>query len=139
MTEHKFEAHITFDRKFAHFVEAYAPTVGWTYSVIDGDPVMGQKAYCYLTAYDTNPLRLKRRALEIAERLGRIDIQVPALRTKVEQIMWDSKTGHDVVGTPRHSFGCPHDDTELTQPQPIDCTCDQDGIQLRIDDDDIPF
>jgi len=54
----KFEAHITMPRDKAEDVEKWAEISGWKFSQIDGDPLMGKQAYCYLTNYDTDGKRL---------------------------------------------------------------------------------
>ena len=92
----KFEAHITMDKIYAPRLKP-SPTgdaieiADWKYSAIDDDPVMGQNAYCYLTGYDTDAQNLLDRMLRVVDILYELHIGV--LRTKVEQIIWDSKTG----------------------------------------------
>lgn len=94
----KYEAHITCERRDAlRLQEIAAINPGaesqWTFSQIDGDPLMGKTPYAYLTAYDSDALRLKTRMNLIAVRLRTVD--VPVLRCKIEQILYDTKTGVD--------------------------------------------
>jgi hypothetical protein len=89
----KFEAHITIPRDSAIVVEAIAKKTGWTFSAIDGDPVMGKQAYCYLTHYmtDGRELLTATRTVSGMLRMGGVEV----LREKVERIIYDSKTGVD--------------------------------------------
>lgn len=96
----KFEAHITLDKIHAPQLKeddaplrTLWPLIGWQYSAIDDDPLMGQKPYCYLTAYDPDAQALLRRMQRVARTLELEGISV--LRTKVERIIYDSKTGVD--------------------------------------------
>jgi hypothetical protein len=62
---------------------------GWKLSQIDGDPVLGKKVYGYFTAHHTayDPLMSKVQAtLEYTRSLG-----CPAVRAKIEKIMYDEK------------------------------------------------
>lgn len=108
----KYEAHITFDK--VHEKALKDPTAvlredfrlsGWQYSAIDDDPIMGQKPYCYLTAYDPDPQNLKRRMLEVSEAV--IDHGIHGLRFKIERIVYDSKTGVDELTSPTIMEGSP--------------------------------
>lgn len=92
----KFESHITLLREHSIAVNEIAQFTGWTYSQIDGDPIMGKQAYCYLTAYDASPHILHSRMMEVV-RLCKAS-QVEPLRTKIEAIVFDSKTDVDVLG-----------------------------------------
>lgn len=92
----KFESHITLLREHSAAVNEIAQFTGWTYSQIDGDPIMGKQAYCYLTAYDTDAHTLHARMSEVV-RLCKASMVEP-LRTKIELIVFDSKTGVDVLG-----------------------------------------
>lgn len=89
----KFEAHITCPREWTPTVEKAGFMSEWAFSAIDGDPVMGKQAYCYLTGYDTNAATLLERTNRLADFLRAAG--VPVLREKVEEIIYDTKTGHD--------------------------------------------
>lgn len=93
----KFEAHITMPREQGQLVEQMAASLlgKFSYSAIDGDPVMGKRPYCYLTAYDTDGLRLLETVRFASLNLRSAGIDV--LREKVEEIVYDSKTGHDTL------------------------------------------
>jgi hypothetical protein len=88
----KYEAHITLDKAVAPRVKAGLKD--WQYSAIDDDPIMGQKPYCYLTAYDPDAKMLKARMDQVVDILN-TEMGIEVLRTKVERIIFDSKTGVD--------------------------------------------
>lgn len=93
----KFEAHVTCDRSQSLIVQKVADSIGWTFSAIDGDPIMGKQAYCYLTAYDTSGHALMVRMLnEVRPLLDRHGVE--PLRFKIEEIVYDSKTGVNTLG-----------------------------------------
>jgi hypothetical protein len=93
----KFECHITMSRSdgpAALNVSAeYSHLEGglWKYSQIDGDPVMGQQVFCYLTRYDTSYVRLYSAMKTLVAALPQNGVNV--LRQKIELIMYDTKTG----------------------------------------------
>lgn len=93
----KYEAHITCPRsdgkKIKKFIDAFEP--GWKYSAFDADPLMGNKPFAYLTAYDPSPVSLLRRMTNIVSVLGDLDITV--LRQKIERIVYDTKTKVDEI------------------------------------------
>lgn len=93
----KYEAHMTFDKKHAddlkHLAETDSDFSGWQYSAIDDDPIMGQKPYCYLTAYNSEAKKLLDFMHDIKRILNWEGIET--LRLKVERIIYDSKTGVD--------------------------------------------
>lgn len=93
----KFEAHITCKREDSETVEGFADSVDnfWKFSAIDGDPVMGKRPYCYLTGYDTNPLRLLARLQTVSQCLKKQKVEI--LREKIEQIIYDTKTNYDCI------------------------------------------
>lgn len=91
----KFEAHITMPKE-ADVVNLVKDGFGgWQYSCIDDDPVMGQKPYCYLTQYNSNPILLQKEMNTVCEMLEAN--YVPVLRTKIERIIFDSKTSVDEI------------------------------------------
>jgi hypothetical protein len=93
----KFECHITMPREQSTVVQVVAnqELLGFAFSAIDGDPVMGKQAYCYLTCYDTDGLGLLEKMRVASGVLKRHGVLV--LREKVEEIVYDTKTGHDVL------------------------------------------
>ena len=89
----KYEAHITMDKVHAPKIKN---GIGqWSYSAIDDDPLMGQKPYCYLTAYDPDANHLLEKMNFTTKYLEGEGI--PVLRTKIERIIFDSKTGVDEI------------------------------------------
>lgn len=91
----KFEAHITYDRILRPKVEPIGESLGWKGSAIDPDPIMGDKPYAYLTAYDTDPKRLLTRMDDVVAAMAHLEPCVVALRLKIERIIYDTKTGVD--------------------------------------------
>jgi hypothetical protein len=89
----RFESHITIDKRHEVQVAAMATTHDWKFSVITGCPLLGPGTYCYLTGYDTNQDKLRKRVEETAELLKAAGIE--PLRLKIERITWDTKTGVD--------------------------------------------
>lgn len=94
-----FEAHITYDANHAFAVENFKGD-GWKFSKIDGDPVLGQQLFCYLTAHGDYAKELlagmQQRALVISSLFG-----VQPLRMKIERVIYDTKTGVDEIGGER--------------------------------------
>lgn len=87
----KYEAHITMDKTPDAVAKVGDGVAGWQYSCIDDDPVMGQKPYCYLTGYHADRHTLAGRMRYVCAELEKVG--VPVLRTKIERIVFDSKTG----------------------------------------------
>lgn len=87
-----FESHITFERTDGERVDRMARDVfpdRWKYSQIDGDPVLGKKVFCYLTAHDKDGDLLKRRmdvVIDYARTNG-----IGPVRAKIEQIIYDER------------------------------------------------
>ncbi len=88
-----YEAHITFERENAAKVEEIGSSIGWKFSKIDGDPVLGQKVFCYLTRHAKDGAQLLLDAMEATTAVG-----VTVIRVKVEHIVYDTKTGINVLG-----------------------------------------
>lgn len=89
----KFEAHITCHIEHAVRVEMFGTLMGWKFSRIDGDALMGAKPYCYLTCYSIQ-YEILRAEVDAASR-NLAQMGVPVLREKIEQIVYDTKTGVD--------------------------------------------
>lgn len=92
----KYEAHITIDKEYSSTLKVkYGQLIAdWYYSAIDDDPIMGQHPYCYLTGWDTDPDNLFARMERVVSILKE-QYRIPVLRTKIERIIFDSKTGVD--------------------------------------------
>lgn len=86
----KYEAHITYHRADRAAGEAIGEPLGWKGSAIDPDPIMGDKPYAYLTAYDPDPLVLLTRMRQCVLKLWERDVL--CLRQKIERIVYDTKT-----------------------------------------------
>lgn len=87
-----YEAHMTFDREYATAVRDAGENVGMCFSIITGCPLLGQGTYCYLTAYDKDhPEFLVGNMQNVEKTL--LSQGVPTLRSKVEHILYDTKTG----------------------------------------------
>jgi len=85
-----FEAHITclgHEEKVKEVGEA----TGWSFSKIDGDPILGQGVKCYLTHHARDYITLHERMLAVKRELQDKDVNVPVLRTKIELIMHDER------------------------------------------------
>lgn len=89
----KFECHITCDVKDKEAVKSVGKLVGWFYSAFDADPLMGSKPFVYLTQYGAHLSNLKLDAKAVGAALGAYGVKV--LRTKIERIVFDTKTGVD--------------------------------------------
>lgn len=93
MNNKKFESHLTTHIKFADIVEkCCTPESGFKFSKIDGDALMGAKPYCYITAYDSDKFKLFDR-MEFAKRHLSNEWGIETLRIKIEEIIYDTKTG----------------------------------------------
>lgn len=101
----KYESHITCYARDGAAVAELGQRNNWKYSCIDGDALMGAKPFCYLTAYEPSDTLLMVRMLDMKTKLEARDLEV--LRTKVERIIWDSKTGVDEVSHENH-IACEH-------------------------------
>jgi hypothetical protein len=88
-----YECHITVACKDRHVAAGVAAdrTNPWKYSQIDGDPVLGQKVFAYLTKHDTNYVRLYSNMKAAVGALSQQGVGV--VREKIELIMYDTKTG----------------------------------------------
>lgn len=87
-----FECHITCHIKDSEKVEEESIfSKHWKFSKIDGDPLLGAKPHCYLTCHSVGFKDIKEDMNTTAERLTSKGIEV--LRKKIEEIVYDSKTG----------------------------------------------
>lgn len=95
-----FEIHLTFHPHHADRLRNGLPDpkpgdllyVGkWKFSEIDGDPVLGKHKYCYLTAYAYTMRQAKDFIIEARQAL--IGMNITPVREKIEQIMYDTKSG----------------------------------------------
>lgn len=84
-----FECHITCNRADADAVKAVAEYVGWKFSQIDGDPVLGKEVFCYLTTHDNHFITMNERMEKAAACLQAVNVHV--VRKKIELIIYDTK------------------------------------------------
>lgn len=89
-----FESHITFQMDHAKHVKDIERSLAgmqikWRYSQIDGDPVLGAKVFCYLSAHAGDFMTLK----QSMEAVVRISWQagIKPRRTKIEAILLDER------------------------------------------------
>jgi hypothetical protein len=87
----RFEAHITTNLPDAIKVREVGEAAGWKFSQIHGCPIMGDKTYCYLTAYDVDIQSLHSNLMAVVMMLSGFGIVVE--RAKIERIIFDTKTG----------------------------------------------
>lgn len=86
-----FECHVTF---MPNSGETIVHNPGWIFSAINGDPVLGQGVKSYLTRQYSSRYPLQHVINEteaVAEALRKSGL-VKVLRTKVERVVYDSKT-----------------------------------------------
>lgn len=89
-----YEAHVTFHRSQAdnilRLMNSEMPELiraQWKFSKIDGDPVLGDKVYCYLTSHDFDHGIMSDKVNWIIEFFRMEDIK--PLRAKIEKIVYD--------------------------------------------------
>lgn len=90
-----FESHITFQMDHAKQVKELEKSldgtqIKWRYSQIDGDPVLGAKVFCYLSAHANDFMMLKR-SMEIVVHLAETFGKLKPRRTKIEAILLDER------------------------------------------------
>ncbi len=71
-------------------------------SWITGDPVLGVGKWFYISGYDTDFTVLKDKVMSMSMYLKAAGFEV--VREKIEQIMWDTKTGYFQCGV--DCFAC---------------------------------
>ena len=86
---YNFECHITIDAPSTTELRQLVEIYGWTFSCIAGDPVLGQKEFCYAT----NHFDDKQVAVDMAlDRASYIRARGYAVvRVKVEEIVFDTR------------------------------------------------
>lgn len=94
----RFEWHITCPQSHATDVARLADLAGIVFSQIAGCPILGAGTYCYLTGYDTESNEALARVAEIERLLA--ESGIPILRSKIENIVYDTKTGVDTLSQP---------------------------------------
>jgi hypothetical protein len=91
-----FEIHVTLDNKYREeeaVIKRCLPDphyLTWKFSAIDGDPVLGDKVFCYLTGHTDF---VKTALHQLVLLLGHLRFHgIEPIRTKIEHIVFDSKT-----------------------------------------------
>lgn len=94
----KLEAHITLLKEDAEKLKEFAEKTlfAWKFSQIDGDPLLGAKPFCYLTKHASAPMELFNEMKYLSDDLTHRGFHV--VRTKLERIIFDSKTDFFDVG-----------------------------------------
>jgi hypothetical protein len=87
----RFEWHITVPGASRSEAMKLAEQTGWVFSEITGCPILGQGTYCYITGYHTEFNSALGTVRAIAESLRAREVKV--LREKIENIVYDTKTG----------------------------------------------
>lgn len=86
-----YECHITVAVRDAGAAQRLADLYGWKTSEIKRDPVLGDDSYFYLTQHST-----KREDIFSRMHTMNFDLDeagVPVIRSKIEHIVYDTKTG----------------------------------------------
>lgn len=84
--ELRYEAHITFQLTYSTALQEFAKADnGWTYSCIDGDPLLGAGLRCYLTGHDDDRDALLMRMIKVCGTL-----RIPFTRMKIEETVFDT-------------------------------------------------
>jgi hypothetical protein len=89
-----YECHITVDARNAEAATAIAKRLGWKTSQIDGDPLLGDKVFFYLTKHARAFQTILHDMLETGTILEAAGIAL--IRQKIELIVFDTKTGEGV-------------------------------------------
>ena len=100
MEEKRFECHITVykpkSNTEAKLLFTVAQEVKMKPSWITGDPVLGAGKWFYISGYSTSYDDLLGRMKAVASKLRDNNIEV--VREKIEQILYDTKTGYFTCG-----------------------------------------
>jgi hypothetical protein len=87
----RFEWHITVDKQYRKEAATVAEDTAWVFSEITGCPILGQGTYCYITGFSKDSAVAY---LDMEFVVKEFNIRgVPVLRSKIENIVYDSKTG----------------------------------------------
>lgn len=89
----KFECHIILKDAPTDQLQHLGNMMGWSYSCIQGDPMLGQAAYQYLTAYFSTKKMAIQATDTLATFLTNLHYPDPVVRRKVEYIVYDTRTG----------------------------------------------
>lgn len=84
-----FEIHITVSGAQAREARLVAEIVGWKFSAIDGDPLLGPGVNCYLTHHAKDFMKALEQLRSVCLDLNNHHVQV--LRQKIELVVFDTK------------------------------------------------
>lgn len=90
-----FECHITIPQVLDGLGKVVARLRGWKTSEIARDPVLGPETYFYLTLHRGSYPELEEEMIACCRDLQRLDC--PVIRCKIEQIVFDTKTGIGIL------------------------------------------
>lgn len=96
-----YECHITIQSTHVERVREAVQREKWKFSVIDGDPTLGDGVKCYATMHYNARLpeeEVLRRLHEVADRLAPYRV----IRRKIERVIYDDRSS-----TVRCDGGCP--------------------------------
>ena len=94
MRQELYEIHLTFDTNAERReeLERYTESLGWKWSYIQNDPVLGKKNFCYATRYAGS---MDKALDEIRGFVS--ESPEDAIRQKVEHIVYDTKAGDEFL------------------------------------------
>ena len=84
-----FEAHITYDGRDYGDVQTLAKALGWKFSRMIGDPVLGDEEYCYMTKHHENKNQLLAEMGIVVGKSQAVGLRVR--RMKIEQDVFDAR------------------------------------------------
>lgn len=88
-----YECHVTVlkpaDEVERERLKSIAQRLHWKTSEIDGDPILGKKVFFYFTSYGADYDGLAHRMYDLRNTLESPGIDVPVIRMKIEQIVFD--------------------------------------------------
>lgn len=84
-----YEIHLTFKPEQADEVKEFCESCEWKFSTIYGDPILGAEHFCYASAHEHNPAD----AFVLMERMNQEMYHLHPIRSKIELIIYDTKTG----------------------------------------------
>jgi hypothetical protein len=92
-----YELHITMDTVRRDLAEEIVKAIGWKYSCIDGDPVLGKGSKVYATKH----FNQKKSEEEVMKELNKAELELAhyylnPIRKKIELVLFDSKNMVDV-------------------------------------------
>lgn len=88
-----YECHITINQadQPRHEIREAVERIGWKFSAIDGDPVMGKKVYCYATKHFKKEVPEADVIRELLDTAAGLKDFCNVLRSKVEIVLYDDR------------------------------------------------